>query len=42
LFLGALSTSGAIFLILEMNTPLEGVIEVSLAPKREALTMLGK
>jgi hypothetical protein len=42
LFLGALSTSGAIFLILEMNTPFEGVITVSLAPMREALTMLGQ
>ncbi|MDN0075185.1 hypothetical protein QU481_09820 [Crenobacter sp. SG2303] len=42
LFLGALSTSGAIFLILEMNTPLDGVITVSLEPLREALTMLGQ
>jgi hypothetical protein len=42
LFLGALSTSVAIFLILEMNTPLEGVITVSLAPMREALAVLGQ
>ena len=41
LFLGALSTSGAIFLILEMNTPLDGVITISLAPLREALAILG-
>jgi hypothetical protein len=42
LFLGALSTSGAIFLILEMNIPLDGVITVSLAPMREALALLGQ
>jgi len=42
LFLGALSTSVAIFLILEMNTPLEGAITVSLAPMREALAVLGQ
>ncbi|MFL9929135.1 hypothetical protein P0D88_07705 [Paraburkholderia sp. RL18-103-BIB-C] len=42
LFLGALSTSGAIFLILEMNTPLDGLITVSVEPMREALAMLGK
>ena len=42
LLLGALSTSGAIFLILEMNTPLVGVISVSLAPMREALAILGQ
>ena len=41
-FLGAVSTSIAIFLILEMNTPLGGTIAVSLAPLREALTMLGQ
>jgi hypothetical protein len=42
LCLGALSTSGAIFLILEMNTPLDGVITVSVEPMREALAMLGR
>jgi len=42
LLLGALSTSGAIFLILEMNTPLDGVVRVSLAPMREALALLGQ
>ncbi|WCM19752.1 hypothetical protein NDK50_20450 [Paraburkholderia bryophila] len=41
-FLGAVSTSIAIFLILEMNTPLGGIIAVSLAPLREALTILGQ
>jgi hypothetical protein len=29
-------------LILEMNTPLGGIIAVSLAPLHEALTMLGQ
>jgi hypothetical protein len=42
LLLGALSASAAIFLILEMNTPLDGVISISLAPMREALAMLGQ
>ncbi|MBK5125799.1 hypothetical protein IQ288_38940 [Burkholderia sp. R-69980] len=38
----ALSTSGAIFLILELNSPLNGVVRVSLTPLREALSVLGK
>jgi hypothetical protein len=42
LFLGALSTSVAIFLMLEMDTPLDGVITISLTPMREALAMLGQ
>jgi hypothetical protein len=42
LCLGALSTSGAIFLILEMSTPLDGLITISVAPMREALAMLGR
>jgi hypothetical protein len=42
LFLGALSTSGAIFLILELNTPLDGMIGLSLGPMRDALAMLGQ
>jgi hypothetical protein len=42
LFLGALSTAAAIFLILEMNTPLDGVIRISLAPMRDALALLGQ
>ncbi|MEI5998980.1 DUF4239 domain-containing protein [Paraburkholderia bengalensis] len=41
LFLGALCTSVAIFLILEMNTPLDGIVTVSLSPMREALAVLG-
>ncbi|OUL97335.1 DUF4239 domain-containing protein [Paraburkholderia hospita] len=42
LVMGALSTAGAIFMILEMNTPLDGVIRVSLEPMRGALAILGQ
>lgn len=38
----ALSVSGAIFLILEMNTPLTGMINVSTEPLQNALDHLGK
>jgi uncharacterized membrane protein len=37
----ALSVSSAIFLILEMSRPLEGMIKVSSAPLREALELIG-
>ena len=42
LLLCALSVSGAIFLILEMNHPLSGFIKVSSAPMRKALEHLGQ
>jgi hypothetical protein len=42
LFVCALSVSAAIFLILEMNTPVSGIINVSSAPLRSALEQLGK
>ena len=42
LVMGALSTSEAIFLILEMNTPLSGVIRISLQPMRDAVVLLGR
>jgi hypothetical protein len=42
LFVSALSIAGAIFLILEMNVPLSGIIKVSSAPLQKALSMLGK
>ena len=42
LFVCALSVSGAIFLILEMNDPLGGMIKASSAPMRNALEQLGK
>ena len=42
MFVCALSLAGAIFLILEMNNPLEGMIKVSSAPLRNALEHIGK
>ncbi len=42
LFVSAISVSGAIFLILEMYSPYEGLIQVSTAPLRAALSHLGK
>jgi len=42
LLICALSVSSAIFLILEMNRPLDGVIKASNAPLREALELIGK
>lgn len=42
LFLGAVSLATAVFLILEMNRPLDGVIKVSGAPMQKALDHLGK
>jgi hypothetical protein len=42
LFLCALSVSAAIFLILEMYTPFEGLIQISSAPLRNALAHLGQ
>jgi len=42
LFICALSVSGAIYLILELNNPLEGTIKVSSAPLQKALFLIGK
>jgi hypothetical protein len=42
LFICALSVSGAIFLILEMDTPFAGLIQISSAPLRVALAQLGQ
>jgi len=42
LFLCALSVSGAIFMILELDRPFGGVIHISSAPMRNALIQLGK
>jgi hypothetical protein len=42
LFLSAVSVSGAIFLVLEMNHPLSGFIKVSGAPMLKALEHLGQ
>ena len=42
LLLCALSVAGAIFLILEMDRPFEGILRISDAPLREVLTLLGR
>jgi hypothetical protein len=42
LFISAISISGAIYLILELNNPLEGTIKVSSAPLHKALSLIGK
>jgi len=42
LFLCALSVSGAIFLILEMDDPLEGMVRISDVPMRSALSLISK
>jgi len=42
LLISALSVSGAILIILEMNNPLQGMIKVSSAPLRKALEHLGQ
>lgn len=42
LFLCALSVSGAIFIILEMDDPLTGLVQVSEAPMRKGLAIIGK
>ena len=42
LFLCALSVAGSIFLILEMGRPFEGIMKISSAPLRYALTQLGR
>src|SRR5262249_679813 len=42
LFFCASSVSSAIFLVLEMNRPLDGVIKASNAPLRKAVELIGK
>ena len=42
LLLAAVSVSGAIFLILELDQPFDGLIHISSAPMRNALAHLGK
>ena len=41
LFVGALTVAGAIFLILEMNHPFSGLMQMSSAPIRNALAQIG-
>jgi len=42
LLLAAVSVSGAIFLILELDQPFDGLIHISSAPMRNVLAHLGK
>jgi hypothetical protein len=42
LFVTALSVSGAVFLILELYSPFQGMIQLSSAPLRNALAQLGR
>lgn len=42
LFVGALTVAGAIFLILEMNRPFSGLMQMSSAPMRNALAQIGR
>jgi hypothetical protein len=42
LLVGALSVAGAVFLIIEMNRPYRGVMRISSAPIRNALTLMGQ
>jgi hypothetical protein len=42
LLICALSVSGAIFLILELNRPLDSVIKVSSVPMRKAMELIGQ
>lgn len=40
LFVGAVSVAAAIFLILDLNEPFDGLIRVSIDPIRDSLTEL--
>jgi Protein of unknown function (DUF4239) len=42
LFVCAVSMAGAIYLILEMARPLEGLVQISPAPLRKALSVIGR
>jgi len=42
LFVSACSMAAAIFLVLEMNSPLDGLMKVSSAPLRKALEVIGR
>jgi hypothetical protein len=42
LVLGLLVSSAAVFLVLELNRPLDGVVKISSAPLRNALQHLGQ
>ena len=42
LFVCAVSMAGAIYLILELNRPLEGAVQISPPPLQKALAVIGK
>ena len=42
LFVCALSVSGAIFLILELDSPFSGLLQISDAPLRNAIALIGE
>jgi hypothetical protein len=42
LFVSACSMAAAIFLVLEMNSPLDGLMKISSAPLRKALEIMGR
>jgi len=42
MFIGALALATAVFLIMEMNGPMDGLIKVSSGPMRKALEHLGR
>jgi hypothetical protein len=42
LFMGSLSATAAIFLILDMNQPYRGWMQISAAPLQQALSQMGR
>jgi len=42
LLVGALAVSGAILIILEMYSPFTGILRISSAPIRDAISQLGR
>ncbi|MGB8805090.1 MAG: hypothetical protein WCC93_09205, partial [Chthoniobacterales bacterium] len=42
LLISALSVSGAIFIVLDMTHPMQGMVKISSAPMRNALEHLGR
>lgn len=42
LFLGALSVAAAVFLVMELGRPFEGIMQISRAPLQAALLQLGR
>jgi hypothetical protein len=42
LLMGAVALAGAIFLILELDRPFEGIMRLSDAPLRQAIQIIGR